>query len=173
MLGLDMAEFNKLEKYQDRIKKSYYVRHENFNDMLGGSFQKRNRIKSIFHVTEKHLVQFSDDANSLTAEDKRGLLVKYNLDDYVFPVKHMQKTSKMFTILCKLSSQNEEFRFYGSHFFTSPVPCILNAVEQMKTETKFQYVSLALLMVNQNKLSEEDLENKNSDTNIFNKNKFF
>lgn len=49
--------------------------------MLGGSFQKRNRIKSIFHVIEKHLVQFSDDANSLTAEDKRELLVKYNLDD--------------------------------------------------------------------------------------------
>lgn len=107
MLGLDMAEFNKLEKYQDRIKKSYYVRHKNFNDMLGGSFQKRNRIKSIFHVTEKHLVQFSDDANSLTAEDKPELLVKYNLEDYVFPVKHMQKTSKMFPILCKLFSQND------------------------------------------------------------------
>lgn len=61
--------------------------------------------------------------------------------------------NKMFTILCKLSAQNKEFRFYGSHFFTPPVPCILNAVEQMKTENKFQYVSLVLLMVNQNKLS--------------------
>lgn len=148
-----MADFNKLEKYQDRIKEYYYVRHKSFNDMFGGSLQKQNRIKRTFHVTEKHLVQFSDDANSLTAEDKRELLVKYNLDDYVLPVKRMQKTSKMFTILCKLSAQNKEFRFYGSHFFTPPVPCILNAVEQMKTENKFQYVSLVLLMVNQNKLS--------------------
>lgn len=153
VLGLDMADFNKLEKYQDRIKEYYYVRHKSFNDMFGGSLQKQNRIKRTFHVTEKHLVQFSDDANSLTAEDKRELLVKYNLDDYVLPVKHMKKTSKMFTILCKLSAQNKEFRFYGSHFFTPPVPCILNAMEQMKTENKFQYVSLVLLMVNQNKLS--------------------
>lgn len=37
VLGLDMADFNKLEKYQDRIKEYYYVRHKSFNDMFGGS----------------------------------------------------------------------------------------------------------------------------------------
>lgn len=54
VLGLDMADFNKLEKYQDRIKEYYYVRHKSFNDMFGGSLQKQNRIKRTFHVTEKH-----------------------------------------------------------------------------------------------------------------------
>lgn len=37
---------------------------------------------------------------------------------------------------------------------------------------QFQYVYLVLLIVNQIKLSEEDLENKNSDIDIFNKIKY-
>lgn len=92
---------------------------------------------------EKHLVQLRDDVNALTIVGKRELLVKNNLEVYVFPVKHMQETSKM----CKLFSEKEKFRFYGSHFFRSSVPCILNAVEQIKPKNKVHYVSLVLLMV--------------------------
>lgn len=96
---------------------------------------------------EKHLVQLRDDVNALTIVGKRELLVKNNLEVYVFPVKHMQETSKMFPVLCKLFSEKEKFRFYGSHFFRSSVPCILNAVEQIKPKNKVQYVSLVLLML--------------------------
>lgn len=172
VFGLDIAEFNKLKKYQDRIKDPTMSETKTLMTCREAVFKNDIVSKAHFMSQEKHTVQFSDDANALTTDDKRNLLVKYNLKAYVFLVQNMPDTSKMFPILCKLLSQKEELRFYGSHFFRSPVPCILNEVEQMKTENKMQYVSLVLLMANQNKLSEEDLENEDSDINIFSEIKY-
>lgn len=167
VFGLDKAEFNKLKKYQDRIKDPTMSETKTLMTCREVVFRNEIVSKAHFMSQEKHIVQFSDDANALTTEDRRKLLVKYNLEAYVFLVQKLPETSKMFPILCKLLSHKEELKFYGSHLFRSPILCILNEVEQMKTENKMQYVSLVLLMANQNKLSEEDLENKNSDINIF------
>lgn len=172
VFGLDKAEFNKLKKYQDRIKDPTMSETKTLMTCREAVFKNDIVSKAHFMSHEKHIVQFSDDANALTTEDRRKLLVKYNLEAYVLLVQKLPETSKMFPILCKLLSQREELRFYGSHFFRSPVLCILNEVEQMKTENKMQYVSLVLLMANQNKLSEDDLENKNSDINIFSEIKY-
>lgn len=117
---------------------------------------------------EKHLIQLSTDVNALTAGDRHKLLVMYNLDMYVLPVQRMQETSKMFPMLYKFFSQKIEFKCYGPDLFKTPVSCILNAVEQMKTENRLQYVSLILLMANKNKFSEEDLEEKSNGINNFN-----
>lgn len=172
VFGLDKAEYNKLKKYQDRIKDPTMSETKTLMTCREAVFKNDIVSKAHFMSHEKHIVQFSDDANALTTEDRRKLLVKYNLEAYVLLVQKLPETSKMFPILCKLLSQREELRFYGSHFFRSPVLCILNEVEQMKTENKMQYVSLVLLMANQNKLSEDDLENKNSDINIFSEIKY-
>lgn len=172
VFGLDLTELNKLKKYQDRISEPIMSKTKTLMTCREAVFRNEILRKAHFISREKHLVQLSDDANALTTEDRRELLVRYNLEVYVFPVKRMLETSKMFPILCKLFSQQEELKFYGSHFFKSPVPCILNEVEQMKTENKMQYVSLVLLMTNQNKLSEEDLENEDSDINIFSEIKY-
>lgn len=172
VFGLDLTELNKLKKYQDRISEPIMSKTKTLMTCREAVFRNEILRKAHFISQEKHLVQLSDDANALTTEDRRELLVRYNLEVYVFPVKRMLETSKMFPVLCKLFSQQEEFKFYGSHFFKSPVPCILNEVEQMKTENKMQYVSLVLLMTNQNKLSEEDLENEDSDINIFSEIKY-
>lgn len=171
VFGLDKAGFNKLKKYQDRIKDPAMSETKTLMTCREAVF-KNDIVSKAFMSQEKHIVQFSDDANALTTEDRRKLLVKYNLEAYVLLVQKLPETSKMFPILCKLLSQREELRFYGSHFFRSPVLCILNEVEQMKTENKMQYVSLVLLMANQNELSEDDLENKNSDINIFSEIKY-
>lgn len=76
------------------------------------------------HRKKKYLVQFSDDANSITAEDKPELLVKYNLDVYVFPVKHMQKHPKCFQscVNCSLKMISLDFMDHTSlyhQFLTS------------------------------------------------------
>lgn len=55
VFDLDMAEFNKLKKYQDRIKDPSMSDTKTLM-MSGGSFQKRGLIKSTFHVTGKTLI---------------------------------------------------------------------------------------------------------------------
>lgn len=43
-------------------------------------------LKVYFMLYEKYIVQFSDDVNVLIIEDRCKLLVKYNLEVYVFLV---------------------------------------------------------------------------------------
>lgn len=167
VFGLDMTELNNLKKYQDRFKEPTMSKTKTLMTCREAIFRNELLSNAPFMSHEKHLIQLSTDANALTAGDRHKLLVMYNLDMYVLPVQQMQETSKMFPMLCKLFSQKIEFRCYGPDFFKTPIPCILNAVEQMKTENRLQYVSLVLLMVNQNKLSEEDLENESNSINNF------
>lgn len=120
-----------------------------------------------FFAQEKHEINFSSSANVLTDTDKCKLLAKYNLNVYQFQVRILPKTSKMFPLLCKLFSKKEEYKVHGYMFFITPIPCILEAMDEMKTNNRIQYASLVLLMANQNKLSEKDLDDVQCSTNAF------
>lgn len=71
----------------------------------------------------------------------------------------MKLASNMFPFLCKLNSSKRELKLYGSAFFISPVPCILDELQKMRTHTRKKYASLVLLMANENSLSKDILGN--------------
>lgn len=120
-----------------------------------------------FLSTDDKIIFLSSAEYPLTEQDKHNLLAKYNIDRALLSSINLSETSAMFPYLCKLFVQ-EKFRAYGSNFFICPIPCILEELDGMKTEiNKIPYASLILLMANQNKLSEEDFDNKDATQDNF------
>lgn len=167
VFGLDMAELNLLRKYQDRLKCPTMPETKTLLTCREVVYRNEDFSNTSFFAQEKHEINFSSSANVLTDTDKCKLLAKYNLNVYQFQVRILPKTSKMFPLLCKLFSKKEEYKVHGYMFFITPIPCILEAMDEMKTNNRIQYAALVLLMANQNKLSGEDLEDVQCSTNAF------
>lgn len=91
----------------------------------------------------------------------------YNVDKDLLSADTFSNISKSFPYLCKYFSRQEELRHYGSRFFISPVPCIIELLHTMKSVNNVYYVSLVLLMTNKNALSKEDFQNEHTEN--FNK----
>lgn len=167
VFGLDMAELNLLRKYQDRLKCPTMPETKTLLTCREVVYRNEDFSNTSFFAQEKQEINFSSSANVLTDTDKCKLLAKYNLNVYQFQVRILPKTSKMFPLLCKLFSKKEEYKVHGYMFFITPIPCILEAMDEMKTNNRIQYASLVLLMTNQNKLSEKDLDDVQCSTNAF------
>lgn len=167
VFGLDMAELNLLRKYQDRLKCPTMPETKTLLTCREVVYRNEDFSNTSFFAQEKHEINFSSSANVLTDTDKCKLLAKYNLNVYQFQVMILPKTSRMFPLLCKLFSKKKEYKVHGYTFFITPIPCILEAMDEMKTNNRIQYAALVLLMANQNKLSGEDLEDVQCSTNAF------
>lgn len=167
VFGLDMAELNLLRKYQDRLKCPTMPKTKTLMTCREVVYRNEAFSNTSFFVQEKHVINLSSSANVLTDTDKYKLLAKYNLNVYQFQVMILPKTSRMFPLLCKLFSKKKEYKVHGYTFFITPIPCILEAMDEMKTNNRIQYAALVLLMANQNKLSGEDLEDVQCSTNAF------
>lgn len=168
--GLDDAAFSLLSRYEDNLvnptmsktKVLMTCRETVFkNETLAESFLCKNDNVVLLHSKEI----------ALNNQDKRDLMAKYQLDTNILSHDDLVASSHMFPLLCRLFSTR--YSIYGPKFFILPIPCILKELNDMKTLYKLQYASLVLLMANQNKLSEEILENGNStyDGNIFSEKK--
>lgn len=167
VFGLDMAELNLLRKYQDRLKCPTMPKTKTLMTCREVVYRNEAFSNTSFFAQEKHVINLSSSANVLTDTDKYKLLAKYNLNVYQFQVMILPKTSRMFPLLCKLFSKKKEYKVHGYTFFITPIPCILEAMDEMKTNNRIQYAALVLLMANQNKLSGEDLEDVQCSTNAF------
>lgn len=167
VFGLDMAELNLLRKYQDRLKCPTMPKTKTLMTCREVVYRNEAFSNTSFFAQEKHVINLSSSANVLTDTDKYKLLAKYNLNVYQFQVMILPKTSRMFPLLCKLFSKKKEYKVHGYTFFITPIPCILEAMDEMKTNSRIQYAALVLLMANQNKLSGEDLEDVQCSTNAF------
>lgn len=167
VFGLDMAELNLLRKYQDRLKCPTMPKTKTLMTCREVVYRNEAFSNTSVFAQDKHVIYLSSSANVLTDTDKCKLLAKYNLNVYQFQVRILPKTSNMFPLLCKLFSKKEEYKVHGYMFFLTPIPCILEAMNEMKTNNRIQYASLVLLMANQNKLSEEDLDDVQCSTNVF------
>lgn len=111
-------------------------------------------------LKKTNVVNLQNQENALNSDDKHNLLEKYRLN------KDLALSSSMFPLLCKLFSNEKEMEVYGpTFFFISPVPCILEQLNLLKIRNKYHYVSLVLLMANENRLSENILDNENDETN--------
>nr|XP_034322543.1 uncharacterized protein LOC117688541 [Crassostrea gigas] len=159
VFGFDESMFNKLCKYESIIKKPEMK--ETKVIMTCREVVYRNEyLTNTFLSESANVVKLHSDENLLTEEDKCNMLTMYDLDKQLLSSIDLSLTSKMFPFLCKL--YKKKFKNYGTSFFMSPYPCILDEMDEMKRRNKIQYASLVLLMFNDNKLSESILDDDRS-----------
>lgn len=164
VLELDINEFDKIKKYWDRFKEPPMSKTKII--MTCRELVFRYELLSNFFLSKKeNVVLLHSDKYTLTDEDKQGVLAKYNVDVNILSSNVFSETSKMFPLLCKIFSKSKG---YGPEFFISPVPCILEKLENMKTRNRIQYAALVVLMAKQSSLSIQDLGYKHtSQTNFY------
>ncbi|XP_052691399.1 uncharacterized protein LOC128169278 [Crassostrea angulata] len=161
VFGFDMKELEKLTMYKDRLNEPTMPETKVLMTCREVVFKHEAYSGSILSY-KNHVVQLHSEENALNDQDKYDLFAKYNLDKDLLSADTLSKISKSFPYLCKLFSRKEELGHYGPQFFISPVPCILELLDIMKIRNKFHYVSLVVLMTNQNSLSEKDFNNENT-----------
>lgn len=160
-LGFDLNSFFTLTRYKERIINPPMPKTKVL--MTCREVVYRNKQASnTFLTKEENVVLLQSTENTLNENDKRELLSRYQLGkDFLWKVD-LDSSSPMFPLLCKLFLTKKEFRGYGPSFFTSPVPCILEALDEMKARNVIHYASLVLLMASQSPLSIDRLEDSNS-----------
>nr|XP_034320582.1 uncharacterized protein LOC117687709 [Crassostrea gigas] len=154
VFGFDMKELEKVTMYKDRLNEPTIPATKVLMTCREVVFKHEAFSGSILS-NKKHVVQLHSEENALNDQDKYDLFAKYNLDKDLLSADTLSKLSKSFPYLCKLFSRKEELEHYGLQFFISPVPCILELLDNMKIRNKDHYASLVLLMTNQNSLSEK------------------
>lgn len=159
--GFDLNSFFTLTRYKEKISNPPMPKTKVL--MTCREVVYRNKQASnTFLTKEENVVLLQSTENTLNENDKRELLSRYQLgNDFLWKVD-LGSTSPMLPLLCKLFSTKKEFRGYGPSFFTSPVPCILEALDEMKARSVIHYASLVLLMAWKIPLSIDSLEDSNS-----------
>lgn len=160
-LGFDWSSFSTLTKYKETLINPSMPKTKVLMTCREVVYRNKQASNS-FLTKEENVVLLQSTENALNENDKRELLSRYQLGkDFLCKVE-LGSTSPMFPLLCKLFSKNDEYSGYGPLFFTSPVPYILKALDEMKAGSVIHYASLVLLMAWQGPLSIDSLEDSKS-----------
>lgn len=160
-LGFDWSSFSTLTKYKETLINPSMPKTKVLMTCREVVYRNKKASNS-FLTKEENVVLLQSTENALNENDKRELLSRYQLGkDFLCNVE-LGSTSPMFPLLCKLFSKKDKFKGYGPLFFTSPVPCILKALDKMKVTNNVHYASLVLLMAWQSPLSIDSLEDSKS-----------
>lgn len=164
MYGLDIEIYNIMNKYEYTLKEPIMPITKVL--MTCRELVYRNEMLSeCFLFKQENVILLNSEENALSDSDKHKLLAKYRLGSDFLSSAEMKSSSHMFPFLCKFFSSKTDLKLYGSTFFISPVPCILDELQQMRKHTKIKYASLVLLMASENMLSRESLDNITKDNN--------
>jgi hypothetical protein len=74
----------------------------------------------------------------------------------------------MFPSLCKLFSSDIRYQELAARFFNKPHECLIEEVAKLQLINTIQYAALALCLVNNNKVSNENLSLKQLKSDIYN-----
>lgn len=149
---LDKSKLNKIREYKEKIEIPANEKTKILFTCRYAIFKNRAVAKT-FLAKEENV----GNLKVLSKKDKRRLFSKYKLKKKILKKIGSSETSPMFPLLCKLYSENRSLSKYGRKFFISPIPNLLEELDDMKNENKTQYVSLIFLMISQNSLTETKL----------------
>lgn len=168
IFGLNRTEFDTLKKYEDRIREPIMTSTK-FLFTCREVVYRNETLFTSFLSKKENLVYLQSAENALDNEDKYKLLAKYRLKTDILNSEQLAASSNMFPLICKLFSKEKVYEEYGPTLFISPVPCILKDLDKMKIENRHHYAALILMAANDNTLSEEILDNgnTNADENSF------
>lgn len=156
VFGLNNGQLEMLERYKDRIISAEMSKTKIIMTCREVVFRNETLLKC-FLTAKANIIQLQSEDNKLSDEDKLSLLANYGLNAGLIPSKEMSETSSMFPFLCKMFSEQKKFSVHAYRFFITPIKYIKDALDEMQTRNKIHYVSLILLMLHRNKLSETEL----------------
>lgn len=160
-LGFDWSSFSTLRKYKETLINPSMPKTKVLMTCREVVYRNKQASNS-FLTKEENVVLLQSTENALNENDKRELLSRYQLGKDIICKVELGSTSPMLPLLCKLFSKKDKSKGYRPSFFTSPVPCILEALDEMKATNDVHYASLVLLMAWQSPLSIDSLEDSKS-----------
>ncbi|XP_062597965.1 uncharacterized protein LOC134259396 [Saccostrea cucullata] len=117
-----------------------------------------NECYKSFFSNKENVIKMLSSENALNDDDKKDILQKHGLDKDLLSSTLLREASPMFPLLCKLYSKEEKFRNNVERFFTCPGRYISEEFDKMKEQNRLHYASLVLCLLNDNKLSEEIIQ---------------
>lgn len=173
--GLELHTYNELHEYESNLKKPKMSKTKVLMTCRELVY-RYEMLSECFLCKQDNVVLLHSEEYALNDMDIRELLAKYQLGSDFLSSSEKKSLSKMFPFLCKRYSSKQSLKLYGSNFFISPVPCILEELQYMRTRAKKNYASLVLLMANESRLSEDilnNITNDNDDVNLNEKKRKF
>lgn len=167
--GLEVETYNLLNKYENTLKEPKMSKTKVLMTCRELVY-RYEMLSECFLCKQDNVVLLHSEEYALNDMDIRELLAKYQLGSDFLSSSEKKSLSKMFPFLCKLYSSKKGLKLYGSKFFISPVPWILDELQNMRRHAMKNYVSLVLLMANESRLSEDILNNITNDIDEVNLN---
>lgn len=159
VFGFDMGDLSTLKRHEDTLVSPQMPKSKILMTCREVLYRNES-LSSSFLIQTENIVLLNSGEYELNENDKYELLAKYEVDSTFFTSVDLALSSNMFPFLCKQFSTN--IKYSVPAFFISPMPIILKVLDEMIIpQFRIQYASMVLLMANQNKLSEEILNNEN------------
>ncbi|CAC5395393.1 unnamed protein product [Mytilus coruscus] len=120
----------------------------------------------------EHIVDLESKTNELNELEKIQILtshcLKAGVDEKLYINLILTSAKIMFPFLCQLFAADVKYQMFGSDFFERPFDYLLEEMNKLQKTNTAQYVSLVLCLVNNRKLSQENLPSKNVKKRIYN-----
>ncbi|XP_048739549.2 ankyrin repeat and KH domain-containing protein mask-like isoform X1 [Ostrea edulis] len=158
VFGLQNTKFDVLTDYKRKLTTPCMEKSRTLMTCREAVF---NEIQSYTHffTEEVNVVRLHSSENELDENDKKQILQKYSLHVNLLSPSLPALTTRMFPLLCKFFSKENNFKVLGQTFFMNPIQCIIDEFGNMQSYNKLNYTTLVLCTMNGNCLSRDVFEN--------------
>ncbi|XP_056001108.1 uncharacterized protein LOC130048432 isoform X2 [Ostrea edulis] len=162
VFGLQNTKLDVLNSCKEKVTQPCMVKSRTLITCREAVFNETLPYKP-FLTKEETVIKLHSSDHVLDDNDKKQILQKYGLNVDLISPALLTSTSDMFPLLCKLFSKETKFQALGSKFFLNPVPCIIDALNDMQRHNKLNYATLVLCMLNESRLSENILKERKNE----------
>jgi hypothetical protein len=170
--SVDMTIYNSIASHMTSIFKAIGEESKLLFTSRKTVYVEAKRIKSF--VTE-NVVDLQSVDNELNESEKINILTEHckftNVDLKLNEKMSFASARIMFPFLCKWFSSDIKYQRLGTRFFNKPHECLIEEVDKLQLTNTIQYAALALCLVNNNNVSDENLSLKQLKSDIYDWNK--
>ena len=167
--SLDMTIYNSIASHMTSIFKAIGEESKLLFTSRKTVYVEAKRIKSF--VTE-NVVDLQSVDNELNESEKINILTEHckftNVDLKLNEKMSFASARIMFPFLCKWFSSDIKYQRLGTRFFNKPHECLIEEIDKLQLTNTIQYAALALCLVNNNNVSDENLSLKQLKSDIYN-----
>ena len=167
--SVDMTIYNSIASHMTSIFKAIGEESKLLFTSRKTVYVEAKRIKSF--VTE-NVVDLQSVDNELNESEKINILTQHckftNVDLKLNEKMSFASARVMFPFLCKWFSSDIKYQRLGTRFFNKPHECLIEEVDKLQLTNTIQYAALALCLVNNNNVSDENLSLKQLKSDIYN-----
>ncbi|CAC5383297.1 unnamed protein product [Mytilus coruscus] len=168
-LSFNMSKFNDIASCENNFLKSISENSKIFFTCRKTVYNEAIELKPF--VLE-NIVDLGNKTNELNEKEKRNILtnhcVKAGVDKKFYINLSLTNAKIMFPFLCHLFAIKKKNQMLGSNFFAKPFEYLLEEMNKLQKTNTAQYVSLVLCLVNNKKLSIDNMPSKHVKKEVYN-----